>query len=244
MPAGWPFFAWIDADETTFEPEHMRWDENVFSFELKQEEGDPASLTAVVRRPRNEAGGAIGLLGPGRKIWVWFALDCGPALIKFRGRLVGIPTSIFEELVTLEFVARPLDVVAQKAALADTLRVLPFYDEAVIDKKRRDDPEVVLEGYTKIWHYDRETHVLTVSDEITGEDGLVEFDGASEDGKVLWDGLGLTLTSGPLSRVDINAEFTWTQQARGTVDLTNYLISHWPGSERGVIPTLNAADWP
>ena len=59
----------------------------------------------------------------------------------------------------------------------------------------------------KIWHYDRETHVITVSDEITGEDGLVEFDGASEDGKVLYDGLGLTLTSGPLARVDVSAEF-------------------------------------
>ena len=126
---------------------------------VKQDEGDPASLTVVVRRPRNEAGDPIGLLGPGRKIWAWFALDCGPALIKFRGRLVGIPTSIFEELVTLEFVARPFDVVAQKEALADTLRVLPYYDEAVIDQARRNDPEVVLEGYTKIWHYDRETHV-------------------------------------------------------------------------------------
>ena len=133
MPAGLPYFAWIDASETTFGPEHMRWDEAVFSFNLSQEEGDPASLTAQVRRPRNVDGDPIGLLGPGRKIWCWFALDCGPALIKFRGRLVGIPTSIFEELVTLEFVARPFDVVAQKEALADTLRVLPFYDEAVLD---------------------------------------------------------------------------------------------------------------
>ena len=87
----------------------------------------------------------------------------------------------------------------------------------------------MLEGYTAIWHYDRETHVITVSDEITGEDGLVEFDGASEDGKVLYDGLGLTLTSGPLARVDVNAEYTWTQQARGTVDLTNYLTSGLAG---------------
>ena len=244
MPAGLPYFAWIDASETTFGSEHMRWDESVFSFELSQEEGDPASLTAVVRRPRNVAGGAIGLLGPGRKIWCWFALDCGPALIKFRGRLVGIPTSLFEELVTLEFVARPFDVVAQKEALAATLRVLPFYDEAVIDKARRNDPEVVLEGYTKVWHYDRETHLLTVSDEITGEDGLVEFDGASEGGKVLYDGLGLTLTSGPLSRVDVAAEFTWTQQARGTVDLTRYLTSHWPGAGGHFIPGLKAGDWP
>jgi hypothetical protein len=244
MPAGLPYFAWIDASETTFGSEHMRWDEQVFSFTLKQDAGDPASLTAVVRRPRNVDGEAIGLLGPGRKIWAWFALDCGPALIKFRGRLVGIPTSIFEELVTLEFVARPIDVVAQKEALAETLRVLPYYDEVVIDKARRDDPDVVLEGYTKIWHYDRETHVITVSDEISGEDGLVEF--LCANGDVLYDGLGLTLTSGPLSSVDVNAEYTWTQQGFGTVDLTNYLLSNWPGAINGEIQsyTMSAGDWP
>ena len=154
MPAGLPYFAWIDAGETVFAPEHQRWDEQVFSFTLQQDEGDPASLTAVVRRPRNVDGDPIGLLGPGRKIWCWFALDCGPGLVKFRGRLVGVPTSIFEELVTLEFVARPIDLVAQKEALAASLRVLPHYDEVVIDEARRNDPEVVLEGYTKIWHYD------------------------------------------------------------------------------------------
>jgi hypothetical protein len=241
MPAGLPYFAWIDASETTFGSEHMRWDESVFSFTLSQEEGDPASMTIVVRRPRNTAGDPIGLLGPGRKIWAWFALDCGSSLIKFRGRLVGIPTSMFEDLVTLEFVARPLDVVAQKEALAETLKVLPYYDEAMIDPQRRTDPEVVLEGYTKIWHYDRETHVITVSDEISGEDGLVEF--LCANGDVLYDGLGLSLTSGPLARVDINAEFTWTQQASGTVDLTQYLISHWPQVFGGEI-YLNAADWP
>src|SRR5580765_6376557 len=178
MAAGEPYFAWVDASETTFTSGHMRWDENVFSFTCAQEEGDPASLTVVVRRPRNVTGDPVGLLGPGRKIWCWFALDCdGTALFKFRGRLVGVPTSIFEELVTLEFVARPLDLVAQKEALAATLRVLPHYDEVVIDPDRRNDPEVVLEGYSKIWHYPRDGTTLTVSDEILGEDGLVSFDG-------------------------------------------------------------------
>jgi hypothetical protein len=246
MPAGLPYFAWIDASETTFTSAHLRWDEQVFSFDLKQDEGDPASLTAVVRRPVNAAGERIGLLGPGRKIWCWFALDCGPALLKFRGRLVGIPTSIFEELVTLEFVARPIDVVAQKAAVADSLRVLPYYDDAVIDPARRSDPDVVLEGYTKIWHYDPSTHHVSVSDEITGEDGLVVFDGASEASKVLYDGLSLSLPNGPLSRVDVAAEFTWTQQAQGVVDLTDYLRSNWPGAVNGVISSysMTASDWP
>ena len=246
MPAALAYFAWIDADETAFLPEHMRWDEAVFSFTLKQDEGDPASLTLAVRRPYNDGGNPIGLLGPGRKIWCWFALDCGPDLIRFRGRLVGVPTSLFEDLVTLEFVARPIDLVSQKAALADSLRVLPYYDEVVIDKARRTDPEVVLEGYSAVWHYDRETHVLTVSDEITGEDGLIEFDGLSEGGKVLYDGLALNLTSGPLARVDVSAEYTWTQQAQGTVDLTKYLISNWPEAGRNYIRslTLTADNWP
>jgi hypothetical protein len=149
---------------------------------------------------------------------------------------------LFEDLVTLEFVAKPIDIVAQKEALANTLRVLPYYDEAVINKEKRNDPDVVLEGYTKIWHFDRETHLVTVSDEINGEDGRVDF--LCSNGDVLVDGLGLHLSSGPLARVDVTAEYTWTQQANGTVDLTNYLISHWPGVVRGAIPSLNASDWP
>ena len=160
----------------------------------------------------------------------------GPALIKFRGRLVGIPTSIFEELVTLEFVARPTDLVAQKEALAETLRVLPYYDEVLIEESRRTDPDVVLEGYTAIWHYDPETHLLTISDEITGEDGLVEFDGTSEAGKVLYDGLGLSLTGGPLTTVDVDAEFIWTQSvAVAPIHLFTGTLSSF---------TLWAADWP
>ena len=49
-----------------------------------------------------------------------------------------------------------------------------------------------------------------------------------------------------MARVDVQAEYTWTQQARGTVDLTSYLIGAWPGTLNGAIKsyTLTAADWP
>jgi hypothetical protein len=65
---------------------------------------------------------------------------------------------------------------------------------------------------------------------------------------VLYEGLGLTLTSGPLTRVDVAAEFTWTQQARGTVDLTHYIVDGWPNEVYypGVITsfTFTADQWP
>ena len=259
MTAGTPYFAWIDPTETTFTNTHKRWDENIFSFKLWQDEGDPASLTLVVRRPRDTSGNPIGLLGPGRKIWCWFALDCdGTNLIKFRGRLVGVPTDIFQELVTLDFVARPIDVVTQKQNLALTLAVLPQYDPIMIEPSRRigtstagfvGDPEVVLEGYSAIWHYDRETHVITVSDEITGEDGTLSFDATTASKTVLYDGLGLTLTSGPLAKASVTAEFNWTQGAAGTVDLTAYLLANWPAPRIGhtAVPgaiQLDESNWP
>jgi hypothetical protein len=67
MSAGTPYFAWIDPGETVFGPEHLRWDEDIFSFDLRQAEGDPASLTIVVRRPRNDAGAAIAGFGLGSR---------------------------------------------------------------------------------------------------------------------------------------------------------------------------------
>src|SRR5215475_10601215 len=253
MPAGTPYFAWIDATETSFGSEHLRWDEQIFSFKLEQNEGDAASLTLAVRRP-GAAGPPIGLLGPSRKIWCWFALDCGPSLIKFRGRLVGVPTDIFQDLVTLDFVARPIDVVAQKQALAVSLAVLPYYDPVMIEPSRRitatgGDPETVLEGYTAIWHFDRETHVVTISDEISGEDGLVTFDASDAANKVLYDGLGLSLTSGPLAKATVSAEFNWTQGASGSVDLTAYLLANWPPPRLGptAVPgaiQLDESNWP
>ena len=32
-----------------------------------------------------------------------------------------------------------------------------------------------LEGYSALWHVDRITHEVTISDIIAGEDGIVEF---------------------------------------------------------------------
>jgi hypothetical protein len=58
---------------------------------------------------------------------------------------------------------------------------------------------------------------------------------------VLYDGLGLTLTSGPLTRVDVNAEFTWTQLGQGAVDLTSYLTG---GSSVVVSFSINVDSWP
>src|SRR5262245_25859867 len=242
MALGNIYFAWVDPDETTFGSEHMRYDENVFSFNLEHNEGDFATLELEVRRPRNVSGQPVGLLAPGRKIWAWFAFDCGSGLFKLFGRLVGVTSNVLPEVVSIRLIARPADYAAQKSALAGSLKVLPNYDPVFVDAARRDDPDTVLEGYSKIWHIDRETHVVTVSDILVGEDTPLALAANEMD----FNGLDMAPSGVPLTSVSLTAELTWTQLAQGVVDLSSHIIRNWP-SEAGALVssfTFGTDNWP
>ena len=141
-------------------------------------EGEFANLTVEIRNPR------IGLLSPGRKRWAWLSWNNGSEVIPlFFGRLVGVPGNLQQEIVTLQFTARPADYDARKQSLAETLKVAPYYDPVWIAADKRDDPDVVLEARSQIWHIDRVSHAVTVSDLLVGEDGLLEFLESAEIGR-------------------------------------------------------------
>jgi hypothetical protein len=210
--AGGPYYlALSTADEPEFGAEHLRYDEYVFSFSLRQEEGDFAILSLEIRNPYS------GLYAPGQKIYCWFAKD-GQEL--FRGRMIGIPSSLLGEIITIEFTSRPSDARAQKIALAETMRVLPMYDPVFVDTASLTDPDVVLEGYSELWHYDRTSHLLTSSDIISGDETLI-FNSN------LYDGVEVTLDGVPRASVDYEAMVTWSQQATGTVNFGQKTFSSY-----------------
>lgn len=246
MARGSNYFAWVDPG-TPWSGALLRYDEKVFSFTITQEEGNAANLIVQVRNPR---AGPLNT-GAGRKLWAWFAHECDGqgGLFKIFGRLVGIPQSMVGDLVTFEFAARPSNYEALKAALAEELKVLPYYDRAFIDPNReQDDVDSVLEGYTKIWHVDRETHAVTVSSEIVGEDGDIVFSPADMESE----GLEMRIPTSPISRVTVNATFNWTQTTSGGgIDLARYITDNWPHLSRtGGFPyiissyTFGANSWP
>ena len=120
-------FAWVDAGQTVFSSAFAREDEQVLSFELAQEEGDFASLRLEVRNPR------VGLLSINRKRWGWLSASEGATLTPlFFGRLIGLPEEMNEEVVTLSFIAKPLNYQAAKAAVADTMRQPVYFDPLFI----------------------------------------------------------------------------------------------------------------
>lgn len=223
-------FAWVDAVETTFGPEHEVEDLEVVSFTIDHKEGDIPTLSVDVKNPR------IGLLNPGRKTRLWLSENIdgtAGANPLFFGRLVGIPTNMLAEKVTLLFIAKPDDYEEQKAAVAESLRVLPFYDPLFVDEAYRNDADAVLEGYSRLWHVDRVTGEVTTSDYIAGEAGIEEF----EESEVPYASVSITLDQAPLTSVSVEATVYWTQSYLGQIDFGAQTIESYTGD--GIL-----SDWP
>lgn len=196
------YFAWVNSSETSFNSSHLREDELIFSFKLTHDEGQFATLDLEIINPH------VGLLAPGRPFWAWLSWSDGATVTPlFFGRLVGIPSNLFQDIITVTLVAKPINYTEQRLAVAAGLRVLPFFDPIFVDEKQREDPDVVLEGYSALWHVDRVTHQVTVSDVIAGEDGIVEF----TPNDVFYDNVALELTEAPLMVCEIDASVSWVQ---------------------------------
>ncbi len=220
-------FVWVDAAQTSFSSAFAREDEQVLSFELAQEEGDFASLRLEVRNPR------VGLLSINRKRWGWLSVSEGSVITPlFFGRLIGLPEEMNEDVVTLSFIAKPLNYQVAKAAVADTMRQPAFFDPLFIEQERRVDPDTVLEARPKVWHIDRVTHAVTASHVLIGEDGSLAF---GDD--VYADSVRCGYSGAPQRKVVIEAQVRWTQYGYGTIPLSfsgirtytgDGLLSAWP----------------
>lgn len=231
-PLDGPFyFAWVDQDDTTFDTaRHLVVDEDIFEFNIKHEEGQFCTLDLTVKNPR------VGLLSAGRKLWAWLSyrkMDGVTIVPLFFGVLTGVPTDMFAELVQLKFNARPHDYIFEKQKVAETLKIRPFYDPVFLDDTHRDDPDAILEGWSALYHIDRLTHEVTISDILEGEDGTITFDQTQG----IYESVKMELGEAPLSVVQVQAGVQWTQRCIGFLDGPRVNISSYTGgSFKG--------DWP
>jgi len=209
------YFAWIDSWSEPFDPvAHAREDEMVFGIRVSQAEGEFAKAEVEIENP------GIALLNGARKRFclISYSLDEeSPPLPLFRGRVSGFPSDIMSQTVTLEFIAEPEGYKDDLAALAETLKTAPFWDDLFVDDGSLDDPVEVLEARSALFHWDRRTGALTVSDYLVGE----EFLDLDQD----WfeDSLRPSLTSPPLTAVNVVLKAEWEQRSTGRVDIAPIL---------------------
>lgn len=228
--SGGPFYFHYVADGTVaFSSACYTEDEQIFSFEMKHDEGQIPVLELEIKNP------ATGLLGAGRKQWAWFSWWNGSDVVPlFFGRLVGVPSDLFAEVIKVQFIARAPDYVSRKQALAETLKVAPYYDPAMLDDARRNDPDAILEGWSSMFHIDRTTLEWTASDILIPEDGTVTFDGDT----ALYDNLSLRIGQPPFTSIRVEVSAKWAQVwSNGFLSLGTYDVNTFTGEKL-------LADWP
>lgn len=207
------YFAWVDPTATTFNSAYARVDEHIASFKLEHLEGQIPTLTVEIKNPR------IGLLNPGRLLWAWLSWTDGIAIYPlFFGRLVGIPSDILNEVITVQLIARASNYVSQKQIVAEGLKIFDGFDPIWFDPDKRDDPDAILEGYSSLYHVDRISNVVSVSDILIGEDGTISINPAD----VAYDSVKMMLQQSPLAAVNVKADVTWRQQYRGS-----FFVGQW-----------------
>ncbi|RWB85909.1 MAG: hypothetical protein EOQ52_20370 [Mesorhizobium sp.] len=221
------FFAWVSPTETTFGLEHQVEDEKVVGISLTHQEGQFAKVDITVKNPR------VGLLAPGRDQWAWLSYydpqnPTAGVQPLFFGRIVGVPQQMQGNAVAMTFLARPAAYDTLRRALAESMKVAPYWDPIFVAEDKRDDPDTVLEGYTHAWHIDRVTHAVTASDILNGEDGLIDFDDGFTYGS-----LDISYSQPPLTAVKVSAEINWSQDAAGTVDFTKQLVAAFAAAGSG-----------
>ncbi|WP_027037874.1 hypothetical protein [Mesorhizobium ciceri] len=212
------FFAWVAPTETTFGIEHQVEDEKIVDLSLGHNEGAFATLVVTVRNPR------VGLLAAGRDQWAWLSWydtenPTGGAVPIAFCRVVGVPESPQANSVKLSFLARPADYDARKRALAETMKVAPFWDPLFLTPESRDDPDTVLETYIHAWHIDRVDHAVSASHMLNGEDGLLDFGSDFIKGT-----LDIQIGQPPLRQVKVSGTINWDQVATGSVDFSKQLV--------------------
>jgi len=237
------YFAWVEETDTAFDVAFLREDEDVLAFEISQAEGEFAAMTIDVRNPEE------GLLNPARKLWAWLSADFGDTAggqPLFFGRIIAMPEEIIGNAVRLSMSARPLTYATAKAAAATPLKVAPYWDPVWITPELLDDPDAVLESRSALWHIDRVTHAVTISDVLEAEDGLIDLGG-----DVIRDSIELSFGAAPATKITVEATVGWDQAATGSYDLKPALLAAFQAagtSTKNMISSFTGQglmeDWP
>lgn len=228
------FLAWVDPTETSFSASHQIVAEDIYSIQIDGSEGQTAILTLVLKNPR------IGLLNAGRKLWVWLSWSDGTNTFpQFFGRLVAIPANVFGNLVSLVFLAKPLDFDQQRFDAGQALKQLPWFDPVFVDSRLWDDPDAIAETRTIRWACSRGEDgaplVVSPSDILEGEDGVEVFE-ASEVPK---DTISLTISAAPLTSISVKASVQWDQTGLEGVSLPIQIPTQINGYNESIY-----SDWP
>jgi hypothetical protein len=228
-----PFYtALVTSEDSTWDAAYARQDLDIYSFERVHEEGQKPTLQLEIENPD------VGLLSDGVDTWLWLSWY-NPILAAieplFFGHTLALPEDPFQKIVTVTFVADPVDYEVQQRLEAESLKYFPNYSPGFLDDAHRDDPNSILEGHSRVYHVNpiAGPNSVSSSDVIEGEEATVDF----QEDEIFEGSLTRRFSGAPVSAVVVDAGVNWTQRATGVIDLGSRTFFSYGGD--GIV-----GDWP
>ena len=162
----------------------------------------------------------------------------GQKHLLFKGKRVGFPRKIAEDLAEVEYTSEPDDEKDQLKKLAETQKTPVFYDELFITPGD-ENPTNVLEARSDLFCWDRCSGVVSISNLFEGQ-RILDF---SND--ILQGSLKLSLGDTPIDSITVEIAAEWIQKAEGQINLFPQIAKKFP---KRLVNTLTpeqlAKQWP
>lgn len=223
------FFASVDHTQDTFDPStHKREDIKVLRMEINHSENDFAHLYLEVSQDYN--------LPDNKYIWVSVEHDNNIHPLFF-GILTNFPYSNNNNIMKLEYIAQFPGWEEQKSNLAQSLRVLPYWDDVFIPPGNENNYDKILESRPCAWHYDRINGAVTISSIAEG-DRIIDL---GQD--IVEDSININIIGSALEKINIVGVVHWQQQINGNISLKKDILKAFGGQVQTLSPRLQK-NWP
>ncbi|MBY0462924.1 MAG: hypothetical protein K2Q34_07065 [Alphaproteobacteria bacterium] len=188
-------------------------DIKVFNLTISQRENETAFAKLVVKR--DDALSKIPLYGS-----IVCEHDSKKHLL-FKGKRVGFPRQMAEDLAEIEYTSEPDDANEQLRRLSESLKQPLVYDELFI-APADENPINVLEARSDLFTWDRCRGTVSLSNLFGG--GRV-FDLSNN---ILTDSLKMSLGDTLLDSVTVEISAEWIQKAEGKINLFSAIAKKFP----------------
>ncbi|MBY0281709.1 MAG: hypothetical protein K2W94_06075 [Alphaproteobacteria bacterium] len=189
-------------------------DIKIFSLTISQRENETAFAKLVVKNDDTVS-----------KIPVYGSIVCeelnGEKHLLFKGRRVGFPRLMAEDLAEIEYTSEPDDAGEQLKKLSESLKQPLVYDELFIEPNDN-NPANVLEARSDLFVWDRCLGSIRLSNLFAG---TRVFDLSNN---ILRNSLKLSLADTPLDSVTLEISAEWIQKAEGKINLFPQIAKKFP----------------
>lgn len=212
------FFAWVTENEA-FDPSvHARHDEDIFSLNIVQKEGEFATaiLTSSLNFGKNKTCNS-------RSKSFISTVSGNEIKLLFVGYGAYTFKKIKEEEIEVELISQPYDWRLRLYEMIEKEKILPYWNAFFAKEHNLTSLEDYQDARTSSFYCDRVTGSIKRSDWFCGASSV------NLGGRILRDSLQLRTVDEPLKSCTIRLHVQWLQKDQGFADISRQLMKAFPG---------------